>query len=228
MYRAIAIKELRETWWIGALGGGVMLCLALSYMGLSLDDRPPFLYWRQNVNPGWLHPVPFESDEWPLVMLACGGMAAVVTALWQTLGESVQGTWLFYLYRPATRQSLLLSKLAVGLGWVLLMLGLPWLLYSLWAATPGTHASPFEWWMAGPTVRAWGYASVAYLAAFLCGLRPARWWGSRLFPAVFACFLWLPIVVVPWAAWPMWAVIAISDAVLVAAILWVTQTRDWA
>ncbi|MCA9056603.1 MAG: hypothetical protein KDA75_22400, partial [Planctomycetaceae bacterium] len=154
--------------------------------------------------------------------------AAVILAFWQTLLESAQGTWTLYLHRPVERRTLILGKLAVGGGWLLLCVGSPLLLYAVWAALPGRHATPFEWWMTGPTVRAWAYISVAYLAAFLCGLRPARWWVSRFLPAIFPFFLWLPIVVIPWTAWPMVLIILLSDAVLLAAIVWVTETRDWA
>jgi hypothetical protein len=148
--------------------------------------------------------------------------------LWQTLGESVQGTWPLLLHRPVSRRWLMLSKIGIGLGYLLLCMGAPVFVYALWAATPGTHANPFEWWMTGPTVQAWGYLSVTYLAAFLCGLRPARWWVSRLFPAVFAVFLWLPIMALPWRSGPLWLAIAVLDALLVAGILFVSRERDYA
>jgi hypothetical protein len=228
MLRAIALKELRETWWIAVLPAAILILIVLNALGLDVDEVPPFVYWRMNRNPGWVHPVPFEGDTWPLTVLVLGGVAAAVMALWQTLVESAQGTWSFYLHRPAARRSLILAKLGIGLGAMLICIGLPLLFYALWAATPGTHANPFEWWMAGPTLRAWAYLSVAYLAAFLCGVRPVRWWVSRFFPAVLPICVWLPIVVVPWTGWPMWLLIGAADAVLLAAIVCVTETRDWA
>ena len=228
MFSAIAVKELRETWWIGLLATAFLGLYFLGAAGLDVDDDPPFLRWMQSHRADYVHPIPFEGDEWPLIVLVLGSGLAALLAFWQTFAESAQGTWTFFLHRPVERRTLILSKLAVGCGWLLICAGLPILLYALWAATPGTHANPFEWWMAGPTVRAWAYLSVAYLAAFLCGLRPARWWVSRFFPAVFPFFLWLPIVIIPWVAWPMWLIILVSDALLLAAILRVTETRDWA
>lgn len=228
MNRALIIKELRETWWIGLLAGGVMLLFVLEQMGLMTSGRFPFLAWRQNLQPEWTHPVPFGSDDWPLTTLLLGAAAAVAMGLWQTLGESVQGTWALLLHRPCERRTIILSKLAAGGGCLLLCLGLPLLFYALWAATPGTHANPFHWWMAFPTVTALAFLCVSHLAAFLCGLRPARWWGSRFFPAVAVAFLWIPIMATPWnLAWT-WLLLVCACVVLLLAILYVSRERDYA
>jgi hypothetical protein len=76
---------------------------------------------------------------------------------------------------------------------LLLSTGIPLLFFAFWAATPGTHAKPFEWWMMSSTWRLWFSATAFYLAAFLCGIRAARWWFSRLWPAVPVLFL--PLVI---------------------------------
>lgn len=227
MYRALAVKEFREVWWIGAIASALLMLCVLNDMGLMLDSSPPFLKWVGR-SPTWVHPVPFRLSEWPPLVLMFAGAAGLVFGLWQTLGESLQGTWIFYLHRPAERRNLILAKVAAGLACLLVALGLPLVLYAIWAAVPGTHASPFEWWMTGPTAQAWGFAGVAYLAAFLSGLRPARWWVSRFFPLVFALFLWVPIVTVPWLVWPGWVMILVADAVLLAAIVHAGNDRDFA
>jgi len=221
-YKALAIKELREIWWIGALAGGAILVIALAMMGWDLDDRPPFVT---------KHPargIPFLTEDWPLVVLIVGGIAAAVMALWQTLGESIQGTWGFLLHRPLPRRDLLLGKMLIGCTLLLVCTGIPILIFGLWASTPGTHASPFEWWMAGPTVRAWGYLVVFYLASFLCGLRPARWWVSRFFPVVPVLFPFVILFVFPWIAWPMWLVTILLTALYLSANFYAASVRDYA
>ena len=66
---------------------------------------------------------------------------------------------------------------------------------------PGKHASPFFWWMTATAWEAWGVIAIVYLAAFLAGIRPARWFGTRLLPlaagGVLAALLRLPMF------WPL-------------------------
>jgi hypothetical protein len=56
------------------------------------------------------------------------------------------------------------------------------LIYALWAATPGHHASPFEWSMTAPEFGVVPKMPLVYLGAFLSGIRPGRWYGSRFLP----------------------------------------------
>jgi hypothetical protein len=53
----------------------------------------------------------------------------------------------------------------------------------MWAVSEGLHSSPFEWERAAPTLFGWAASTAVYLAAFLMGIREARWFGSRLWPA---------------------------------------------
>ena len=71
-----------------------------------------------------------------------------------------------------------------GAGLYLAFSAVPILVYAWWAATPGTHAGPFEWSMTLPAWQLWLSITAIYLAAFLVGMRPARWIGSRLLPLV--------------------------------------------
>ena len=50
------------------------------------------------------------------------------------------------------------------------------------AAAPRTHPGPFEWSMTESALRLWLILPLVYLGAFFSGLRPARWFGSRLLP----------------------------------------------
>src|SRR5437867_2133155 len=58
----------------------------------------------------------------------------------------------------------------------------PVLFLAWWAVTPGHHPSPFLWSMTDQTFRLILATPLLYLGAFLSGLRPARWWGTRLLP----------------------------------------------
>ena len=100
--------------------------------------------------------------------------------------------------------------------------------FAIWAATPGTHAKPFEWWMTDLTWRLWFSATVFYLTAFLCGIRDARWWFSRLWPAVPVLFLPLALFKAPWFPLTGLTGMLIMDGVLLAAIFHSVRIRDFA
>lgn len=169
--------------------------------------------------------IPFLSDTLSSMFLWVAGVAAIVLGLWQTVWESSRGTFQFLLHRPASWRALFGCKLCVGMGICLAVAILPTLCYALWAATPGTHASPFSW-----SMTAWAWQAILampllYLGAFLSGLRPARLFGSRFFPlaaalVTFALMLALPGTI----ALPLTLTL---ELIFVAVILFVGQTRDY-
>jgi hypothetical protein len=61
----------------------------------------------------------------------------------------------------------------------------------------------------------------------LSGLRPARWWATRLFPAFAAGFLIAGLDVVALPLLGHIAVLAGADALLLVQIMFVAQTRDF-
>lgn len=77
----------------------------------------------------------------------------------------------------------------------------PGVLYGLWANTPGTHASPFEWWMTTKFWQQWLTLPVLYLAAFQSGLIDARWYGVRLLPVLTAGVLCVASACLPFWWW---------------------------
>jgi hypothetical protein len=145
----------------------------------------------------------------------------------QTVGESAAGTYLFLLHRPASRLRLIGTKLAVGLGLYLVCAALPILGYALWAATPGTHAGPFEWSMTAEAWKVWLAVTIVYFGAVLSGIRPARWYGTRLLPLLGAGLLAIPVAAVPWQPGPALAATLLVDAMLVTATLFVAHRRDY-
>jgi hypothetical protein len=143
----------------------------------------------------------------------------------------MHGTYPFLFHRPATRRWLIGMKLLTGTVVYLACVAAPIVCYGLWAATPGTHASPFEWSM---TVPSWTMAfgmTALYLGAFLTGIRPGRWSRSRLLPlagaagAVFILFVIFENgrIRLPW----LLAFLGTIDAAMVIAIFSVVENRDY-
>ena len=120
-----------------------------------------------------------------------------------------------------------MTKLLTGIGVLLGCTLLPIVAYAAWAATPGTHPGPFEWMMTGGAFRTWLLLPLVYLGAFASGIRPGRWFGSRLLP--------LASIVVPAAfsrAVSSWWLVGLPLLLLVAAalvsdILVETEARDF-
>ena len=124
------------------------------------------------VRAGWIR------DDYGFVAFSL----AIALGFRQSVWELVQGTAPFLLHRPMSRHAIILSKLLAGAGLLLACTLVPILIYAAWAATPGTHPGPFEWSMTGPLVHIWLVMPLIYLGAFASGIRPARWFGSRLLP----------------------------------------------
>ena len=227
MWKAIVFKELREQGWVGALGAAACAYFVAGLMGVRA-----FM-----IAPATPDEVPFLSGGILGTLIFVSTCFTITLGLRQSLSESVRGTWLFLLHRPIDRRLILVAKLVVGGGMYLLCGAAMILVYSWWAATAGTHPSPFRWSMTLDAWRALLSMVPIYLAAFLSGFRPARWFGSRLLPLVGTASLllflqtpvdtWLQV----WLNWRWWywgpAAMVLLCAVLVALILDVARTRDF-
>lgn len=224
MYRALIIKELKETWWLGAIAFMLLGVQLWSAVGLNADLETFSIVWY----PGRRGRVPFLQTDFGQIAAMSACALAVFVAVFQTFGESFRGTWVFLLHRPIERWRILLVKLLTGLAVTLVLTGVPILLYAWWAATPGMHASPFAWWMTRQTWMIWLTSVPLYLGTFLCGMRDARWYGTRFLPL--ASVIFLPVVVEEFhlATAPALALNALAVAVLVPSILEATRTKDYA
>jgi hypothetical protein len=171
--------------------------------------------------------IPFVTGDAIFPFVAVGAVLAVALALRQTVGELVNNTFEFLLHRPARREALLAVKLATGLGWCVVCTLVPVLLYAWWAATPGNHASPFQWSMTLPVFRALAVLSVLYLTAFLSGLRPASWFGTRVVPLIGGGMLAVLLYAIPWSWGLGLLLLVLVDALIVDAIFSVAQERDY-
>ena len=227
MFRAMAWKELRE---IRGIAVAAMVMYGLITVG-AIDPGSPlnlFGYLSMEWESG--DRVPFVQGTFAGWFYFFAAVTAIALGLWQTLGESVRGTYPFLLHRPASGRWLIGMKMLVGTAVYLTCTAVPLVIYSLWAATPGTHGSPFEWSMTTPSWVAWWAITVLYLGAFLTGIRPGRWYRSRFLPLAAATFALIVVLgiasVFEGTLWPCWIVLAV-DIWIIAMILFVARLRDY-
>jgi ABC-type transport system involved in multi-copper enzyme maturation permease subunit len=219
-------KELRETRVFA------VLALGLYFIYLSKltrhGERPlsTLFAWAPGMS-GETPDVPFVEGPFVTILFFIGAALAITLGFRQSAWEPSQGTAQYLLHLPLTRRTIFLTKLATGIGLLLGCTLLPILIYAMWAATPGTHAGPFEWSMTGPAFGVWLLLPLAYLGAFASGIRPARWFGSRLLPLVSVAVA--GSIVAAAAGWPLIALplLLLAAAVLVSDILWEVETRDF-
>jgi hypothetical protein len=169
---------------------------------------------------------PFVSDAFSKLYVLVIGALAIALGLKQAAAEGRRDTYYFLLHRPATRRSIFGTKLSVGAGFVLIVGGLFVLLYALWAATPGNVAAPFYWSMTAWAWQLWLCMPLLYLGAFLSGIRPGRWFGTRLMPLAAAGFATFLIVMSPWW-WLTAAALAFCASILVVSIFYYAEQRDY-
>jgi hypothetical protein len=219
--KALALKELREALGITALALAGYLALVINLMGARVFD------WVPGVPAGTVE-VPFTGSGFSGFFIFVSVLFAAALGFRQSATESARGTFLFLLHRPLSRDRIVLTKLATGAGVLLVCATLPVMLYAAWAAVPGHHASPFEWSMTAPAWRLVFLMPLLYLGAFLSGLRPARWFGTRLLPLLAAAVLLVVLAIVPW-----WWTLGVPLAVLLYGLLtanacYVARVRDYA
>jgi hypothetical protein len=219
--RALAWKELREVWGITAIALAGYTMLVASLMGARVFDWFPGM-------PRGEQEVPFVGDGFSGFFLFVSVLFAVALGFRQSAWESSRGTYLFLLHRPVRREAIFLLKLAMGVGAFVLCASVPILLYGTWAASPAHHASPFAWSM---TETAWQLVlelPLLYLGAFLSGLRPARWFGTRLLPLFGAAMIVILVDMIPqW--WPLgFPLMMLLCGVVAVNICFVARVRDYA
>lgn len=231
MLKALMLKELRDV-------RGIAVLALLIYTFLLTYAIMPALWWdympvAQMWENGRPSPtlLPFIEDSFTPGFVVASVVLAIALGLWQSAGETKRGTFAFLLHRPVTRRQIIGLKLSAGLMTYLLCAAIPLLAYTLWAATPGTHAGPFEWSMSWPAWTRWWAMTLVYAGAFLTGIRPARWYGTRFLPLIvavvgFAISAGIALDVPQAMPWVCLAILA-ADIWLTSAILFVTQTRDF-
>ncbi len=226
MVLAIVKKELRETRAFAVLA----LVVYLIYLSNLTGQWGRLLSWIFAWVPGMnLEPpdVPFVEGPFERILFFIGAALAITLGFRQSAWEPSQGTAQYLLHLPLSRRTIFVTKLTTGISLLLGCTLVPILIYAIWAAMPATHAGPFEWSMTVPAFQVWLLMPLAYLGAFASGIRPARWYGSRLLPLVSVA---LPgSILVGLAQWWLIALplLLLVAAVLVSDILWEVETRDF-
>jgi hypothetical protein len=219
--KALALKELREIRGITAAALAGYLVLVVSLLGARVFDWIPGM-------PRGTDEVPFTGGGFETFFILVSVVFALALGFRQSATESARGTFLFLLHRPLGRDRIFIIKLATGACVFLACASVPIVLYAAWAAVPGHHPSPFEWSMTDLTWRITLLMPLLYLGAFLSGLRPARWFGTRLLPLLASIgFLVLLLNLPGW--WQLgFPVALVLYGLLVSNICFVARTRDYA
>lgn len=219
MIKTLAIKELRESLAILAIAAFVLLHI----MSLELHWQI-FPWFRANAgNSG----VPFNN--FATVLTFYGGALAIGLGLKQSAWENNGNQYYFLLHRPLSRRWTFLVKLLVGLAAMEFLLVGSILVYALWADIPGNVPAPFDWRMTGASWIVCCTMPTFYLGAFLSGLRPGRWFGTRLMPLIgtgLITFLLAPAGQLL-GLWPGLLLLAALDVLLLQLILATAETRDY-
>jgi hypothetical protein len=218
MLKSLAIKELRES--VGIIAIAV---LATAYTLAMMTGIRVFPVLNGLANVG----IPFVSDGFSTLYVLVIGALSIALGLKQAAGEGRRDTYYFLLHRPASRRSIFATKLAVGAAVVLIVGGLLVLLYAIWAASLGNVPAPFYWSMTAWAWQLWLCMPLLYLGAFLSGIRPARWFGTRLMPLVAGGFATFLIPASPWWWWLPAVALAIAVAIFVVSIFYYAEQRDY-
>jgi hypothetical protein len=231
MWKTLIAKELRENAWIAAIA-----LIAFAYLVIAQTGWASAITGYVRALPG-LHSygyystgryeLPFIQEDFYSSYTLLASLLAIALGFRQSIGESLRGTFPLLLRLPTQRWQVFGAKLLAGLLIYLVCAALPIVAFAAWAAVPGTHASPFYWAMTVPAWVTWWTLTPFYFAAFLSGLRPARWAGSRLLPLATAAF---PVMVLLDASGNWWislVVVAVADGIFLACILRVTRVRDY-
>lgn len=217
MHKSLVLKELRESAGlitVAVLGAAYILAELTGIVLLPLQD-------------GVAAPYPFVGDgTFGFFLALLAGGLAVLLGFKQSAWELWQGSYQFLLHRPVSRRMIFGVKLTVGLTALLVLSGAVILLYAMWAVAPGKHASPFFWSMTAWAWQMWIAFLLLYLGAFLSGIRPGRWFGSRLAPLVASGVLVTLAATVPWW-WLSLAILLTSSAAFVVSIFLYVETRDY-
>lgn len=226
MVLALVRKELRELRMFAALAVAVYLIFLSRLTGTWGQPLITMFGWFPGLNLEQPD-IPFVQGNFIGAFFFVGVALAITLGFRQSAWEPSQGTAPVLLHLPLRRQTIFLTKLTTGIVILLVCTVIPILIYGAWAAWPGTHAGPFEWSMTGPSFRSWLLLSLFYLGAFACGIRPARWFGSRLLPLVAAAVPGLLLYLMPHWWWFPFPLLLLTDAIFVTDILHEVATRDF-
>jgi hypothetical protein len=219
MIVALVWKELREIRGITLIGLAVFVLLVGGYTGTVALDIPYFPHTR--------YEMAFADGSFVFRFGIVTFPFAMAIGFRQSTWESITGACLFLLHRPVARRLIFVVKLATGVSVLLTCSLLPIVVVGAWYARPGNLPAPFEWSMTDTTMRLWLSLPAVYLGAFLSGLRPGNWLGTRLLPLFGTLFAVMFLQGVPsWWLFGLALMIALS-AILTTNICAVAADREY-
>jgi hypothetical protein len=194
----IVRKELREHARAALLATlGCSLAMAFALWGASPDSA-----WKS-----------IAGDRFQTVTVVASAASGVAFGLLQMLTEVRPGSWALLIHRPISRTRIFAGKALAGLALHFIALGVPFIAATIWASLPGRVAAPFHPSLALPGLADILAGSGYYFAAILVGVRPARWYASRLVPLAAAAATHLAAGLAPTFSLAC-VVIALGTAVL--------------
>lgn len=208
VHRSFIRKELRQSAFVLLLGTAAV-CFGLFVFCTAPTSKMLFISGEAAFVAAWIV-VPF----------------VIALGLSQST-EFNRRSSIFLLHMPICRGQLIRGKLTLGGLSLLLILGLPILVAALAYSMPHRNA-PFHLSMTADLWRLVLTSSMIYLASFLCGVRPANWFGTRLLPIAGVCIFAITIQMIPfwWLIAPF--LILFVDWLLITTILFFAETRDYA
>lgn len=193
MNKTLILKELHDLRVILAFAGIGALFLVPSLFGLPLTSTVLGFIGTQAgfldnsvQNPSSYPPFSRNGYIWYVEFGIL--LLALILGFAQGLHENRANRWHFLLSLPISRKEVLLAKMIVGFGTLLvftLFLVGAGVLYS---TIPGRVPFPLEWWIVLDASQWLPFGMVLYFASLFCGLRRARWLGTRLVP-LFGAFV---------------------------------------
>src|SRR5262245_61748460 len=117
MLKSLIVKELRENLWLTVIALGLYVLLVSRLMNKEENEvygypvSTPQL--ALNLFPLRTTEVPFVGSSFSSAFVVISMLFALGLGFQQSLKESRQGTYVFLLHRPKTREAIFLTKLAV-------------------------------------------------------------------------------------------------------------------
>lgn len=170
----------------------------------------------------------YVPPEVMMILLASTAICAGLLGLVQTIRESFEGTWAYFLHRPGSRRQLLTMKILAGGSGYLMICGAFLIGHILIGLLRHSETHPMQWWLVDVIVQFSLAGLIVYLGGFLAGIRKAKWYVSRLFPLATAVAIWLLVLYIPnWWLIGLPTVAAVSAGLLYC-IFQTAEQRDFA
>jgi ABC-type transport system involved in multi-copper enzyme maturation permease subunit len=219
--KQLFIKEWREHFKAALLALATLTLLLIVVVWNDLAKSVVMADTNSDIPAEMLQPL-VSSDVLGVTAFFCAIFGGLLGWL-QIQAEKHPDLRAFLLHRPVERTTIFWSKLLGGTALYAFGAGVPLIGLVIYVLIPGHVPAPFEWAMVQPLINVFLLGLVFYAAGLLTAVRPARWYGSRIFglgPAALACYF---LFVMP-QFWQALATIVLAGAMLVAAVWGAFQT----